>query len=604
MTCPYQTLYDRLSKADVVVLDTETNGLDWRKNHVVGLVVTLSPRPQDSTYYPMRHAGGGNRFDPVRVFDVVRSSLRRRGVRKVFHNAGFDLAMLAVEGVEFRHDVEDTMVNEGLLNENARSFSLEATAARRGVTAKKGEAMYRYLADRFGGEAVPDQMANYHKLPGDDPMAVEYATGDGTTTWEVWEKQQAMLDEQELRRVWDIECRCIPLLHRMMWVGTKVDEERMEQVGRILTTAAEKAKESLPADFNERSPKQIMQVLKDGGVTEGWPVTAKGNPSFVKDWLLTNEPGRRIVALREFTNTYNSFWLPLKEKHLHKGRVHSVYVQSRSDDGGTVTGRLACHDPNRQAAPKRNKTIGPLIRSMFIPDEGHAWRSADLSQCEPRLLAHYSGAKALVEGYLSTPFVDAHQSVADVTGMDRESGKRINQALITGAGERKTAEMIGRPMAEAREMRATYFARLPEIPTIQRRMIDRMRSRGYILTMLDRRCRLDDPNFAYKALNRALQGSNADIIKAAMVHIDEELGDVPGFMMLDNVHDAIDFQWTPDNRKAVDRAIEIMEDFGPGRRYELRVPMVAEFDDGKDWGEATWGTETMAKAFAKFGEEY
>lgn len=607
-----EQLDNRLSQSTDIIYDSETDGLDWRVNKIVGHVFTFSADPRDSWYFPVRHEGK-NPYDAKKTAQVIRHHSHRTDLRWTMHNASFDLAMMRTEDIDPWGKIEDTSVNEALLDEYAPSYSLDACARRRKVTEKKGEDLYKHLAALFGGEPTRNQMGNFWKLAADDPMTIDYATGDGTSTWELRDAQRILLQAEELERVWSVECRLIPVLHQASMKGIKVHEERMHKVIKLLENTYEKARTGLPKDLNERSPLQMRSYFTGLGFTN-WPLTApskkfpQGNPSFTKEWLLTNPPGQQMVAVREMAHMLNSFLYPLRDRHLYKGRVHTDFHQTRDDEYGTVTGRLSSSEPNMQQAHKRNESLGPLLRSLFIPDDDHEWDSNDLKQCEPRLLAQYSKARVLVEGYLSDPPVDAHTAVARAAGIDRESGKRLNQAIITGAGRKKIIRMIGKGDDFGNRVYDDYFRAMPEVRQIQKDMASVMENRGYIKTILGRRCRMRPGrmDLSYQALNRALQGSNADIIKLAMVRIAEEIGPVPGFDVLINVHDALEFQVmkTPEAQAALAEARRIFCDYGPGRSIEMRIPQDVDYKSGPDWAVATWGREVVEKAFKDKGSNY
>lgn len=605
-------LDQRLKISSQIVYDSETNGLDWRTNRIVGHVITFSSDPRDSWYFPVRHEGS-NPYDPDKVASILRKYAANRDLRWVMHNAAFDLSMLSSEGIDVSGVIEDTSINEALINEYAPSFSLDSCCRRHGVTEKKGDRLYEHMAKTFGGEATRDQMANFWRLSSRDEIALDYATGDGTSTWELHAKQQNVLDREDLRTVWDVECRLISVLHRMSMRGIRINEDRMGRVINAVEKAYDKAREKIPKDLNERSPIQMEKYFQSLGYDD-YPRTAlrtakvpNGNPSFPEEWLITNPAGQDIVRVRKLSHMLNSFLYPLRDRHIFRGRVNPQFHQTRDDNFGTVTGRLSASDPNTQQAHKRNKELGPLLRCLFVPDDGYEWNSDDLSQCEPRLLAHYSESRVLVEGFLADPPVDAHTSVANAAGIDRESGKRVNQAIVTGAGRNKIITMIGKGAQFGAKVYDDYFAVMPEVRTIQKNMTSVMERRGYIRTILKRRCRLNDHRFAYKALNRALQGSNADIIKESMVRISEETAGTPGYTMLNNVHDALDSQTKigdKDAQRALARAREIFVDYGPGRHIKLLVPMAVDCRTGRDWAEATWGTEIVSKALKAVDIDY
>lgn len=614
---PYEAIERRIAAAKVFVWDTETNGVDWRIHHTVGHVLTFSADPRDSFYLPTRHANGGN-LDHDKVIGCIKAGLKRNPQVAVrWFNAAFDLKMLANDGIDHSEfgSLEDGQINQFLINEFLGSFSLDRCCLEMGVQAKKGAALYDYLAAIFGGAANKDQMQNFHKLHGQDPMAIEYATGDGTSTWQLIDAQQQALDNDDLRQIWGIECRLIRVLHRMTLRGIRVDEEHLDRVIKLVSKKRAEAQAALPDWLNVRSSKDMQRYFSEAGITD-WPTTPKGNPSFPEEWLITNEPGRLIVTDRKLRTLEDTYLRPLRERHLWKGRVHTTFNQTRGEEFGTVTGRLSSNDPNLQAVHKRDKLLGSIYRYTFIPDEGYDMGTADYRQIEPCLLAHYGQVRVLLDGYLADPPIDAHTKVADVTGMDRESAKRLNQALITGAGQAKCVMMLrapsedypqGRTPHDALRIYEDYFRQMPEIKRLQRHAANVMISRGYVRSLLGRRARLDDVRFAYKAVNRLLQCGNADIIKMAMVEMDEYYrSEADVVQLLLTIHDDLVQQWeqTVRARKVYDEGLRIMQDFGPGKSVHVEVPIRVDAKVGRNWAEATYGEETVRKMWAKMGGVY
>ena len=620
-----------LSETRDLIIDTETEGLDWKKDKICGWVLGASPRIEDTTYLPVRHKGneGRGNLDPVKVAQCIAGAIKRNPrVRLKGFNLGFDLKFMAQDGVHFdlfQHPFEDGMINAFLIYELQNSFSLDACCRWMKVTEKKGEELYKHLAATFGGEPTRDQMGNFHRLPADDYLGVDYATGDSISTAELIEAQQAKLDEPDedgrtLREIWDTECRTIRALVRMELRGVAVDEERLAQVGRIVQEQLNKAKRKLPKDFNPRAPTQMQKLLTDNKVPKDtWPRTGKGNYSFPEAWLATIPIGRDVIAARKLENLESSFLAPLRERHLYRGRVHTTFNQTRGEEYGTVTGRLSSSQPNMQQVHKRNMLLGALFRSIFVPDEGKLMAGADYSQCEPRLLADSAQVELLIKGYLSDPPIDAHSMVAMgafgyVPNDDsrenkdkRQSGKTLNQALLTGAGETKAALMLGKPHAEAMQIVANYFKSMPEIKPWQRNVMSVFKRRGFLVSLLGRRLHLDDPRFAYRGGNRILQGGNADIIKRSMARIDEYLAVAGSSVeMLLNVHDDIVYQYGEDDLPVFEHCLDIMRDFGPEEHHSiyLTVPMEVDAKSGHNWAEASYGKDDVRKVFEGYGARY
>ena len=594
-----------------VVIDVETSGLDWRRNYVVGYVITFDNDDASNYYVPVRHrnanvAGYRPAEGPVhlpheceahpfetKMAEVLKS--RGKSLRLIGHNMHFDLKFMARHGVTPVHNtLECTMVNAGLIDEYRKSYSLDQCCLDAKVTTKLGGDLYHHLASVCGGAADRKQMGNYWRLDGDDALGVEYALGDGISTWELWEWQNSEIRRQDLTGVHELECRTINALHRMMMRGVKIDEERMAEVAGIVRSRLDEAAAKLPEGLNTRAPSQMKKLFTDHGHTD-WPVTEKGNASFAEAWLLTTEIGRHVVAARKYRNLLDSFIAPM-EQHIWQGRVHTEFNQSKSDEYGTVTGRLSSSRPNLQQVPKRNEELGRLFRSIFVPDEGMVWASVDYSQCEPRLLAHYSSCKVLVDGYSQVPAIDAHTAVAEAARIDRTSGKRLNQGLITGMGKAKLISELGVSEEEGNRIYDNYFKAMPEIKHIQKHAANVLRTRGYVVSLLGRRARLqrfsNGGSNDYKAINRLLQCSNADIIKKAMSDIDEYLGDSDECHMMLNIHDSLDFQYKKGSGEETYRhCIDLMNDFGPDKSVKMKVPMDVDEGIGPNWAIASYGEE-------------
>lgn len=602
-------VFNRLSSPSTkrAVADVETDGLSRWTNKICGWVWTFSGDPKDSFYLPVRHASGQN-LDPKKTATMVKTAAKKNpGLRILGHNLSFDLGFMEAEGIdnELFDSFEDSQINASLIDEHQGKFSLDACCRFMGVQEKKGAPLYEYLAKQFGGPVHQNQMGNYWKLSAQDPMGVDYAKGDGTSTWQLIEEQGKRIDEQELRRIWDIEARCIRVVHRMSMRGIRVDEQRMAYVRKLVQDRYDQFKSKFPKDFNERGASDMEKLMRDAGHTD-WPKTPKkGQPSFTEAWLKTTPIGRDVIGLRKLSHLLNAFFNPLEKEHIHAGRVHCHYNQTRGEFFGTVTGRLSCDSPNMQQIHKRDKVLGSIFRSIFIPDEGYEWGDPDYVQCEPRLLAHYAECQVLLKGFLADPPVDAHQAVATAAHIDRESGKRLNQALLTGAGIEKTIEMVGGDPDETRKMVAAYHRAMPEIKALQKLSARVMLGRGYVKSLLGRRARLERPGFEYKAINRLLQCGNADVLKLSMVNVDEGLrARKSKTNMLNNVHDALSFQYPIGQRKDYNWALGVMQDYGPGRSVELSVPLTVDAKEGRNWAEATYGVETVKKGFEAMGGKY
>lgn len=608
-----------VAEAPVMVYDVETSGVDWKRNKVVGYVITLDE--ENNFYIPVRHGGGGNLADPdcgplQKPDDTTKTHRFEKALAKAFklrteaklvtvgHNIKFDAHMSYTHGIDIGRYLEDTQLMEALLDEFAR-MGLDDCAQSHGVAAKKGAELYELMASMFGGK--PDrytQMENFWRLAGDEPLAVEYAMGDGTTTKAVREAQLPKLEEQDLMAVAKLENRLIRTVFKMERKGIRVDEKRIPIVERDIKKQLDQVLSELPAEFNANSAAHVKAYLESQGVTN-WPTTAptsrfpQGQPSFAEKWLKTHEPGQRIIDVRRLTGLGSKFITPLKEEHLFNGRVHTNLNQLKGDEYGTISGRFSSNGPNLQQVPKRNKELAKIFRSLFIPDDGMDFYEGDYSQCEPRLFAHYSDCKLLVDGYSADPPRDMHAIVAEMLGVERDpTAKRMGMGIITGMQGKALAGHMNWDLRKAYEMLHAFFESFPEIQDFQNVATQTFRDEEFVFTLLGRRCRLDNPRFAYRAVSRIIQGGNADILKYKLLEADKWIEDQKnGIELLLTVHDS--FEWQAPKgakgQKASQELVRIMEDVQKPP-FNLRVPFKVDMHRGPNWAVATFGPEEKKNA--------
>lgn len=573
-----------LEEARSLVVDTETTGVDWQKDRVIGYAISWGPGPQESGYYPVRHSGGGN-LDAAQIESWVRALVDDPERRVIGHHLKFDLHMLLNEKIEVRGPVECTMINASLINENLRQYNLAALTAH--LDTPKYD-ITSYIKEKLGIEGR-DAMGSFHKLRGDDPTVSRYAATDASVTWTLHAEQQRHLDNQDLRLVWDVESRLIRVLFDMERQGVRVDLERLFIIRKELERQLRVAQEALPEGLNVRSMPAIKNHLEKQGFT-GWPLTPKGNASFPEAWLSTVAPGMPIVAVRKLSNLLNSFVIPLQDRHVNNGRVHTSYNQLRADDYGVVTGRLSSSEPNLQQVPKRDRALAQLFRSVFLPEESHLWWSCDYSQQEFRIFADYARSQVLMEGYRSTPPIDIHTNVANMLGLERERAKRINLGILYGAGARKMAGELGIPEPEAKAIIQAHRAHIPEATQFLRQAESVARQRGFVKTRLRRRRRFPDPRLAHKAGNAVVQGTAADVAKLKLVEVHNMLREAKAeSRVLLTIHDEVDLSVAPGEEQLAREAVDIMQSFGAGDLISLHVPMVVDIHAGATWGEATFG---------------
>jgi DNA polymerase-1 len=604
-----------VEEAPEIAYDTETSGVNWKIHNPVGYVITTD---DFNVYVPIRHGGGGNLLGGdtpplltptdkivIHPFEraLAKAFIRRRekGLLTVGHHLKFDMHFSANAEIMIGRECGDTQINMAMLNEYSRSFSLATAATTEKVTAKKGEELYEHMSRVLGIPLTArpaDIMEHYWRLSGDDPVAVDYAMGDGTTTLEVWRSQIKAIEEEGMSQIHRIESRLVWTLFRMERRGIKVDEKYIGSLAKAVEKEVEQALKRLPPNFNVRSPTAMRLLFEDLGITN-WPVTALGNPSFTEKFLKQSQPGKDVIAVRQLRNLKASFVDPLKDVHMWKGRVHTNINQLKADEFGTVGGRISTNDPNLLAVPKRNKEIGPRFRRCFVADEGMDYWEADYKQAEPVLFAHYSQDEALLAGYNSDPIVDCHSSLAVRMGVERDpTAKRMNMGIFTGMQPKTFAMHMGWDLERATNAWNEWFEIFPGVRNFQDRAKRAFQSRGYVVTLLGRRCHLEHPRFAYRGTSRIIQGGNADIMKAKILEVDEwleSLGD-PAHLLL-SIYDSLEWQ-APKGAAGEKLSLQIVEmctnlQVAP---FNLRCPLGMDVGHGPSWAHATYGDEIMKQA--------
>lgn len=593
-----------VESAPVLAFDLETTGTDAHKDYTIGWVFA---NKRHSLYIPVRHAGGGNDFDDPEPFErrlAAAFALReRRKLLTIGFALHFDLWFAAKHGVVIGAPLEDCQLNEVLIRDNlGRQYNLDESCERRHVAGKAGEGplyekLQQFAVAAKGKKAKPPSRANmqyFHMLPGDDPMVTQYAEGDGIATYALWEAQQPILDRDELRRVWKLECDLLPYVAQMRRRGMRVDTSYGQEAIRLIEE--EKARRrsimNVPADWMSKSPLQVATWLFEHGV-ERLPQTPTGKWSTRKAVLERLEAGRMVLDLRKAETAETGFIRPLIDTHLHKGRVHCELVQSANSSGGTHTGRFSSRNPNLQAYPKRDRFLGNIIRPLIVPDEGMLIGEADVSQQEPRLYAHIADESKLLAGYNSTPFVDVHTITSQLMGIPRDAAKTIGLSLFNGMGANTLASRLNVTEAEARKLRFDFFAGYPDIWRFVEAAPKIALQQGFVRTILGRRAYFDTNH--HMAVSRTIQGGAADQMKTALLQALQYCDSTPNLEILMTIHDSVLFQATPDaDLGEFRRVLEDMSNFYQivnGKPVPMKIPFPVDIGVGANWALASYGAK-------------
>ena len=598
------TEFPNLSKYDEIAIDLETKDPDLMKmgsgsvtknGEVVGIAVAVEGW---CGYYPIAHEGGGN-MDFRMVLNWITDVLKTPST-KIFHNAMYDICWLRSMGLTINGKIVDTMIAAGLCDENQMRYDLNSCSKKYTGLTKDESALYA-AAKEWGVDAKGEM----YKLPA---MYVgQYAEKDASITLQLWQVLKREIESQDIESIFNLETELFPCLVNMKFLGVRVDVEAAHQLKDKLSSEEKecllKVKKETGVDTQIWAARSIAQVFEK--LRLPFDRTEKTNsPSFTKNFL-QNHPHpvvKHIARAREINKAHTTF-IDTIIKHSHKGRIHAEINQLRGDNGGTVTGRFSYSNPNLQQIPARNKELGPMIRSLFIPEEGHTWGVFDYSQQEPRLVVHYSalqnlyGVDSVLDSY-NEGNADFHTIVADMAQIPRSQAKTINLGLFYGMGKNKLQAELGVSKENAEDLFRTYHDKVPFVKMLMESVMRRAQDRGRVRTLLGRRCRFDlwEPNqfgihkalpheealaehgpgikraYTYKALNRLIQGSAADMTKKAMIDLHRE-GITPHIQ----VHDELDISIP--HKVIADKVKDIMES-----AVELEVPNKVDYESGPNWG--------------------
>mgnify|MGYP003133406978 FL=1 len=550
-------------------------------------------------YYPIAHEGGGN-MDKDVVLKWVKDLLLTDS-DKIFHNAMYDVCWLRAMGFKINGRIIDTMIATSLIDENRGRYDLNSVC-KDYIHESKNEYALQEAAKSWG----VDPKQEMYKLPA--IYVGEYAEKDAELTLKLWQACKHELQTQDLWSIFDLETALTPCLIDMRFKGVRVDIEEAERLKKMMGNEEKnlltQIKKETGIDVQIWAAASIATVFDK--LKEPYERTIKTQaPSFTKNFLAnhTHPTVKKIAEAREINKAHTTF-IDTIIKHVHRGRIHADINQLRGDNGGTITGRFSYSNPNLQQIPARNKDLGPIIRRIFIPEKKHKWGCFDYSQQEPRLVTHYAllqnlyGVDKMADAYKENN-VDFHKIVAEMADIPRSQAKTINLGLFYGMGKNKLQAQLGVSKDKAEELLSKYHTEVPFVKQLLQSVMRRAQERGQIRTLLGRLCRfhLWEPNsfgihkamtheaalrehgpgikraYTYKALNKLIQGSAADMTKKAMIALHKE-GIIPHIQ----VHDELDISIKDD--KQAKQIVNIMES-----AVELEIPNKVDYESGDNWGE-------------------
>lgn len=584
-----------------IAIDLETNdptlttlgpGYLYEQGHVAGISIATK---EFNGYFPIGHQMGGN-LDKNLIINWLNTQLCKPN-NYIFANAAYDIGWMEYIGIKInKTNIHDIQVMAPLLDEHKFSYSLD-NLGKEYVNDQKDETLLKEAASSYGFKK--DYKSEMWRMAA--KYVGPYAEQDSALTLKLYYLFDKMIDEQGLRDIYNLERRLIPLLLDMRRKGIRVDLDKAKKLKnqwmKIEQAALAKLKEITGLKVDVYSARSCAQALDKFGIE--YKKTVTGEPSIDKDFFARNSNIRvckLIEIARKYQKAYATFIDGFILKYEHKGRVYPQFNQLRSDDGGTVSGRFSCTAPNVQQIPAKDPKLGKPTRTLYLPEEGELWAACDYSSQEPRLTIHYAalagvrGGKEAAEKYGYD--TDYHQMIADICHIKRKAAKAINLGLAYGMGGAKLCRSLGLPTErkkskdgkytyevageEGQALLNEYHSKFPAIGALSELCCNRAKRRGYITTLLGRRCRFKpDANDEYRALNRLVQGSAADQTKLAFIKVYEETGKLP----LVQVHDELGYSVKDEEEGK--RIGKIMENC-----IKLKVPSKVDVEIGKNWGDS------------------
>ncbi|MFA7277129.1 MAG: DNA polymerase I [Pseudobdellovibrionaceae bacterium] len=584
-----------------LAVDTETTGLTPAIADLVG--ISLATRPGRACYIPVGHSFGTGLLDNLdkaqlvqakigEILPVLQPFFTDPTIAKIGHNIKFDLQMLRKAGFDIDRP-EDTMLLSYVLDGTAHGHGLDDLA--RDFC---GHTMISYDSVTGTGKSrISFAQVGLEK-------AKDYAAEDADLTLQLYHIFKPRLAREKMTHVYeDIERPLVPVIARMEECGVRVSPEVLRRLSQNFAEKIAALEGEIHAlaghPFNIASPKQLGQVLFEELGLQGGSKTKTGDWSTSADILeVLAEQGHAIVEkvldFRHLSKLRSTYTESLQEEiNPRTGRVHTSFAMAL-----TNTGRLSSSDPNLQNIPIRSQE-GRMIREAFIAKEGHVLLSADYSQIELRLVAELAGIKALKEAFAHGEDIHARTAsevlgipLTEVTPDIRRQAKAINFGIIYGISGFGLAKQLGCSVGEASTYIKTYMARFPELGAYMESKRNEARQYGYVKTLAGRKCVIagihdKNPsrrNFAERqAINAPLQGTAADIIKIAMIQLDNALRDgmIEASLLL-QVHDELVFEVPRAKAEGIAQKVkEIMESVSP-----LSLPLLVATGWASNWAEA------------------
>ena len=620
-----------LSGETLLGFDTETydpelltHGPGWARNSGRMLGFSIATK-EKAWYFPVAHDAQWDNteksYTPEQALDWLRALLLRSDLTLVGANVVYDLGWVVSKAEQIKCEFWDVSYAAAILSETA-SVSLAAIAEFYKLSGKDTGDLYQWCANQYGGKPDGKQRANIYRAPVE--LVGKYAEQDAALPLQIQGKQKFNIRTQSLERVLSLELLCIPLLVEMRHNGVRVDLQAAQQLLTDLATQEQQLRDTYSCrDLNVHQRSALVAFFDRHNMP--LPV-ANGKTSFSQEALQnrSEEVCQAILQIRQLQKVGTTFVQNGLLDCVAAERIHTTFHPLRSETYGTRTGRYSSAQPNLQNLPARDVEISNRVRGLFIPEPGEQWVSIDYAQIEFRLLLHFAtgpGAQAARDQINKDPDLDFHNLVlglvAPAAGWDignpegfkkyRKQIKTINFGLLYGLGKKALAKQLNLSLSGSEELVKLYHKRLPFIKATTQKYAHKALTDGFVRTLAGRINSFDmwEPvhgqgkplprkaaqeaygnqirrAFAYRALNRVLQGSAADVFKQALWQGHEqglfkELG-VPLILVHDELNLSVNLS-DAGKRQALQQLCKLLETVAT-----LRVPLRVSMSTGKDWG--------------------
>ena len=583
-----------LEEKTVISVDTETSSLKPLETNLVGISFIYAPNK--ACYIPLAHKEKGLKKEIV--LKKIKPLLEDPSIKKVGQNIKFDFIVLKQNGIEI-NSIEDTMLISYTLDAGTNRHNMDTLSE---IHLGHKTISFKELV------GIGKKKMNFSDI--ELNKATEYAAEDADITLRLYKNLKDRLDEEKLNKIYEcFEKPMVKLLSKLEFNGIKVDASYLKKLSTKFETKLRKMEKNIYSlagrEFNIGSPKQLGEIIYNELKIAKLKKTKKGslatNANVLEDLASTGHKfPNLILEWRQVSKLKNTYTDALQEHiNFKTKRVHTSFLLA-----ATNTGRLASSDPNLQNIPIKSED-GKEIRKAFVADKGNILVSADYNQIEMRILADIADVKALKKAFKNEE--DIHSLTAsqvfnvpiNKVGDDlRRKAKAINFGIIYGITQYGLAKQISVTNHEALDFINAYFKKFPEIKEYMNSTIKSCRNKGYVNNIFGRRIHLrgiNDKNFSVRsfqeraAINAPIQGSAADIIRLAMIKLDQLVETNKNFKakMLLQIHDELIFECSKDDKEYVQKIVkDTMTSVSTSDYHIFSVPLNVSINSGLNWGEA------------------